>query len=104
MKPDKPTQDGNQGEGDRISARRYGRHVREFVAGGKVEPSARDAEAYVERLPDDAQRAERKARRGPHPARVSLDELVARGHTALDRMQALLHRAFDRFRRRSDRR
>jgi hypothetical protein len=107
MKPDKPTQDGHQGEGDRISARRYGRHVREFVAGGKVEPSAREAEAYVERVPDDAQRTERKASRGPHPARVSrvsIDELVTKGHTALDRMQSLLHRVLDRFRRRSDRR
>lgn len=104
MKPDKPTQDAHQGEGDRISARRYGRRVREFVAGGKVEPSARDAEAYVERLPDAAARAERKTRRGPRPTRVSFDELVAKGHTVLDRMQSLLHRAFDRFGRRSDRR
>lgn len=102
MKSDKPTQDGNQGEGDRISARRYNRHVREFVAAGKVEPSARDAEVYVERLPDDAARAERKARRGPRGTRVSvsIDELVAKGHTALDRIQALLHRAATRFSRR----
>jgi len=104
MKPDKPTQDGNQGEGDRISARRYNRHVREFVAGGKVEPFAREAETYVERLPGDAERAERKASRGPHPTRVSIDELVAKGHTVLDRLQALLHRAKGRFSRRSDRR
>lgn len=104
MKPDKPTPDGNQGEGDRISARRYDRHVREFVAGGKVEPSAREAEAYVERLPGDAGRAERKASRGPHPTRVTIDELVAKGHTGLDRVQSLLHRALGRFGRRSDRR
>jgi hypothetical protein len=104
MKPDKPTQDGHQGEGDRSSARRHGRHVREFVAGGKVESAAREAGAYVERLPDDAQRAERKARRAPHSTRGSIDELVAKGHTALDRMQSLLHRVVDRFRHRSDRR
>jgi hypothetical protein len=102
MKPDKPIEDGNQGEGDRLSARRYQRHVREFVAGGKVEPAARDAETYVERLPEDAGLAERKARRGPHATRVSIDELMARGHTLIDRMQRLLHRVADRFHR-SDR-
>lgn len=100
MKPEKPTQDGKQGEGDRFSARRYGRHVREFVAGGKVDPAARDAEAYVERWPEDAARAERTAARGPHRTRVSLEELVAKGHTVLDRVQALVHRVAGRFGRR----
>lgn len=100
MKPDKPTQDGNQGEGDRRSARRYQRHVREFVAGGKVEPAARDAEAYVERAPEDAGRAEREARRGPHPTRIPIDELVAKGHTVIDRVQALVRRVASRFGRR----
>jgi hypothetical protein len=104
MKPDKPTQDGNHGEGDRFSARRYNQHVREFVAGGKVEPSARDAEVYVERKPEDAERAERAASRGPHPTRVSIDELMAKGHSMLDKVQGMLHRVADRFGRRSDRR
>lgn len=92
MKPDKPGQDDAPGEGDRISARRYERHVREFVAGGKVEPAAHDAGAYVERAPDDAKRAEATARRGPRPTRVSLDELVAKGHTVIDRAESLVRR------------
>jgi hypothetical protein len=101
MKPDKPTTDGIQGEGDRISARRYQKHVREFVAGGKVDPAARDAETYVERSPEDAERAEQQARKGPAPTRVSLDELVAKGHTVLDRVHSLVRRVSGRFGRRS---
>ena len=100
MKSDKPTQDGNQGEGDRSSVRRYARHLREFVAGDKVEPSARGPEAYVERLPPDSTREERGARRGPHHTRVSVEELMARGHTVLGRLQRALHRVFGRFTRR----
>jgi hypothetical protein len=101
MKLDKPNPDQNQGEGDRASARRYQRHVREFVAGGEVEPAARDAEQYVERAPDDAARAEAAAaRRGPRPTKVSLDELVAKGHTVIDRMEALARRIAGRLRRR----
>jgi hypothetical protein len=102
MKPDKPNSEGNQGEGDKLSARRYGRHVREFVAGGHVEPAARDAESYVERAPGDAERAEHDARRGPRSTRISLDELVARGHTVLDRVQRLVRRVAGRFGRRSN--
>lgn len=102
MKLDKPTDD-NQGEGDRASARRYQRRVREFVAGGKVEPAARDAEAYLERTPRDAERAEAEARRGPRPTRISLDELVAKGHTLIDRMEALARRIAGRLRHRSGR-
>jgi len=99
MKPDKPTTpDPNQGEGDRTAARRYDQHVREFVAGGKVEPAARDAESFVERRPDEAARAERKARRGPRPTWVSLDELVAKGKTALDRLRPVVERAVGRLR------
>ena len=104
MKLDKPTQDGNQGEGDRVAGRRYQRRVREFVAGGNVEPAARDAERYVERAPDDAARAEARARRGPRSTRVSLDELVAKGHTVIDRIEALVRRISGRFGGRSGRR
>jgi len=100
MKLDKPTQDPNQGEGDRGAARRYQRRVREFVAGGKVEPAARDAGSYVERAPGDAERAEARAKRGPRPTRISLDELVAKGHTVIDRMEALVRRISGRFGRR----
>lgn len=97
MKLDKPTHDDNQGEGDRVAARRYQRRVREFIAGGQVEAAARDAEAYVERAPRDAERAEAAARRGPRPTRISLDELMARGHTLIDRMEALVRRIAGRF-------
>lgn len=100
MKLDKPTQDQNQGEGDRIAGRRYQRKVREFVAGGQVEPAARDAEHYVERAPEDAARAEAAARRGPRPTRIPLDELVAKGHTLIDRLEALVRRVAARFGRR----
>lgn len=92
MKPDKPTQDENQGEGDRVSARRYDQNLREFIAHGKVEPSARQAEDYVERSPKDAARAERTAKRGPEPTRVSLDELMAKGRTMIDRVRNLATR------------
>lgn len=100
MKLDKPTQDGNPGQGDRVSGRRHQRRVREFVAGGQVEPAARDAERYVARDPDDAARAEARARRGPRSTRVSVDELVAKGHTVIDRMEALVRRIASRFGRR----
>ena len=99
MKLDKPTQDGHQTEGDRIPGQRYHRRVREFVASGRVEPAARDAERYVERAPDDAARAEAEARHGPRSPRVSVDELVAKGHTVIDRMEALIRRIAGRFRR-----
>lgn len=80
MNPDKPTRrDANQGEGDRVSARKYNQQVREFAQGGKVEPAALSAEAYVEHDPEDAARAERIARRGPLHARG------AAGHASLTR-------------------
>ena len=59
------TKDPNQGEGDRTSARRYNRDLREFISEGRVEPAARQAEHYVEAHPDEAMRAERKAKHGP---------------------------------------
>ena len=80
------TKEPNQGEGDRESARRYDRHVRDFVARGKVEESAARARSYLRRHPDDAARAEREAKRGPHPT-VNVDELVAKGRTVLDRVR-----------------
>jgi hypothetical protein len=93
MKPEKPTQrDANQGEGDRLSARRYNREVREFVADGQVEPAAREAEAFVAHKPAEAARAERRARRGPQSSRISIDELVAKGQTVVDRMRPVVDR------------
>lgn len=99
MKLDKPTPDGNEVDGDRIPGQRYQRRVREFVAGGQVERAARDAERHVERAPDAAARAEAKARRGPRSPWVSVDELVAKGRTVVDRMEALVRRIAGRFRR-----
>jgi hypothetical protein len=100
MKPEKPTQpDAKQGEGDRGSARRYNKEVSEFVAGGKVEPAARDA-ANVAHKPQDAARVERSARRGPRSTRTSLDELVAKGRTVVDRVRPVVDRAVDRLRAR----
>lgn len=101
MKPEKPThRDANQGEGDRVSARRYNKEVRAFVAGGKVEPAAREAQAYVAKKPEDAARAERKAKRGPRSTRSSLDELVAQGHMVVGRMRPVVDRAVGRLRAR----
>ncbi|MEO6771542.1 MAG: hypothetical protein ABI467_00785 [Kofleriaceae bacterium] len=59
------TKQPNQGEGDRVSARRYNHDLREFIAEGRVEPAALDAERFVEAHPDEAMRAERKAKHGP---------------------------------------
>ena len=48
--------------------------------------------------------AEREAQRdrvsGPRSPRVSLDELVAKGHTVIGRMEALVRRIAGRFGRR----
>jgi hypothetical protein len=99
MKPRNP--DANQGEGDKVSARRYNRRVREFVAEGKVDEAAHQAEDYVEHEPDDAQRAERKAKRGPkHGTRVTADELIAKGLTVFDRVRPVVARAIGRLRSR----
>ena len=101
MNPEKPTpHDPNQGEGDRGSARRYNQEVREFVAGGKVEPAGNEAETYVTQQPEDAARAERRAKRGPRSTRTSLDELVAQGRTVVDRVRPIVDRAVGRLRAR----
>jgi hypothetical protein len=105
MKADKPTQDGNHGERDRERDRAVHRYVREFVASGEVEPVTRDADPRIELAPEPPppppdRRAERKARRGPPPTKVPLDELVAKGHTVIDRVQLLMRRIARRFGRR----
>jgi hypothetical protein len=82
----------NQGEGDRVSARRYNRDVREFIAEGRVDEAASDAREYLEREPDEAAAAEKKAKRGPHGTRVSVDELVAKGRTIVDRVKPYVAR------------
>jgi len=82
MKPN--DSDPEQGEGDRKSARRYNRKLREFIAEGKVEGAAHEAETHVER------------ERG---TKVSVDELVAKGRTVFDRMRPLVSRVVARARR-----
>jgi hypothetical protein len=102
MKPHDPDQ--NQGEGDRRSARLYNRDVRRFVADGKVEEAAREAREFVERDPSGAARAEAKARRGPRGPRATVDELIAKGRTIVDRVRPLIDRVASRVRRRFRRR
>jgi hypothetical protein len=107
MKPEQPTapgktdgRDPNQGDGDRVSARHYNEQLREFIAQHRVGSPAREAERYVARQPDDAARAERRARGGPRPTRVSLDELVAMGRTVADRVRPYVERVVGRLRAR----
>jgi len=100
MKPENTPHDPNQGEGDRVAARHYNQQLRDFVDGGKVDPAARDAETFVERNPIEAQRAERRAKRGPASTRVSLDDLIAKGKTVLDRVRPIVERGVARLRAR----
>jgi hypothetical protein len=90
--------DPMQGEGDRASARRYDSNVRKFVDQGKVADAAHEAEEYVERDPEGAEAAEAAARRGPpggisSSRRVSVDELVAKGQSLMDRVRPIVGRA-----------
>ncbi len=85
-----------QGEGDRISARHYNRDLREFIAEGKVEEAAEEARRYVERHPGDAKRAEARARRGPRDS--SVDELIAKGRSVIERVRPIVRRASQRLR------
>ena len=78
--------DPNQGEGDRASARRYDRHVRDYVAQGKVPEAAGKAKDYVEHHADEAARAERQARHGGSRS-ATVDELVAKGQSVLARVR-----------------
>jgi hypothetical protein len=94
MKPQ--DKDPNQGEGDKVSAREYNRQAESFVADGKVEDAARDAARFVEAEPEEAARAERKAKRGPNPTKVSVDELIAKGRTVIDRVRPIVDRVVDR--------
>ena len=104
MKDPQPPHDASadvpKGEGDRASARRYNADVREFMAEGKVDEAAREAAAYVEADPEDAKRAERAARKGQHRTRVSVDELVAKGRTVVERVRPAVGRVVERVRAR----
>lgn len=92
--------DPNQGEGDKASARRYERHAREFVVEGRVPDAANDARIFVEREPDDAAKAERAAKHGPTGRRVSVDELVAKGQSVIERVRPMVERAVGNLRAR----
>jgi hypothetical protein len=93
--------DPNQGEGDRISGRRYDRHVREFIAEGKVPDAANDARLFVEREPDDAAKAEAAAKRGPTTGRfASVDQIVAKGQSVIERVTPMVKRAVGNLRAR----
>ena len=77
-----PPPEQNQGEGDRASARRYNRHVEEFVDSGQVDLAAQDAAEAVSGPEGDWLRkaeAEGKAR-----GRVG----------ALDKLRGMLRRVF----------
>jgi hypothetical protein len=102
MNPDKPIPgDKNQGEGNRSAARRYNENLREFMNGGAVEPAARDAEAYVERKPDEAARAEREAKRGPNPSQALADEMLGKVRTMTDRVRHGVEKIIGKLRARS---
>jgi len=83
--------DPNQGEGDRASARRYDKHVEDYVAQGKVDDAARGARDFVERHPNEAEHDERQAKGGPR-SWATADELVAKGHTLLERLRLAVDR------------
>ena len=93
--------DPNQGEGDRISGRRYDKHVREFIAEGKVPDAANDARLFVEQDPDEAAKAERVARSRPSGGRwATVDEIVDKGHSVIDRVRPMVKRAVGNLRAR----
>jgi hypothetical protein len=93
--------DPNQGEGDRISARRYDRNVREFIAEGKVPDAANEARLFVEHEPEEATKAENAAKRGPMGGRrATVDELVAKGHSVIERVRPMVRRAVGNLRAR----
>ena len=84
-------QDKDPDQGDRASARRYDRYIREYIADGRVRDAARD------RDPDDARKSERAASRGPGKRSVSVDELVAKGHSIVDRVKRTMDSLRSRF-------
>jgi hypothetical protein len=103
MKPHNPT-NGHDGDYGRQGARRYNRHARDFMENeGRVEEAARDAKSWVDREPDAAEAAEMRGKQGPHPVRVSVEELVAKSRSLVDRIKPVVQRAADRIRDRLNR-
>jgi len=78
MKPN----DTNQGEGNREADRQYRNDVREFISKGKVGPAAKDAKDFVEAHPAEAKAAEERAKHGS-----TVDELIAKGRSIVERVK-----------------
>ncbi len=95
--------DPNQGERAGASARRYDEHVKEFVSEGKVPEAAKEARDYVEREPEEASKAERQGKRGPFARQVSVDAIVSKGHSVIDRVRPIVDRAIGSLRARFSR-
>ena len=86
--------DPNQGEGDKVSARRYDKNASEFVAEGKVPDAANESRLFVERDPDDAAKAEAAGKRGPMASRfASVDQIVSKGQSMIERVRPMVRRA-----------
>ena len=93
--------DPNQGEGDRISARRYDKRVRQFIDEGNVPDAADDARLLGERDRDAAAKEEAAGKRGPKSGRfASVDEIVAAGHSVIERVRPMVRRAVGNLRKR----
>ena len=56
----------NEGEGNKTAAREYNKAQRQFVESGKVEESAREAEAALDTEQTELQRAEAIGKRHSH--------------------------------------
>lgn len=99
MKPEKTKgRHANQGEGDRVSARRYNKAARKFASSGKVAPAARAAERHVESAPAEAARAEREAKRGPKSRSAPANGLIAKGRSVVERLRPLVGRTVGKLR------
>jgi len=93
----KNSNDGpNQGEGDKVSARKYNDKAMAFVGENRVEQAAEQAKDFVEANPAQAKADEETAKAGPSPIRHRIDELVMEGKAMLARAKAKFHEMMDR--------
>ena len=72
--------------------------LREFVVGGSMNPAHR-GQAYVGGSREAAQRAPRKTGRG-FRTQISLDEMVARNRSLVERVRPVVNRVMGRLRAR----
>lgn len=97
MKPDKPTQpDARHGEGEGVSVHLDCEQLREFIAGGPLGSVAHESGAYVGRQREAAPMA-RNAVRGSQ-TQISIDELVAKNRSIVERVRPMVRRAVGRLR------